>query len=63
MLFRRAIILISASLVLLLKMLFREVKVGRGHVHRVKLLTQWEDRSVVDESLREILPLLDRPGL
>ena len=44
-------------------MLFREVKVGRGHVHRVKLLTQWEDRSVVDESLREILPLLDRPGL
>ena len=63
MLLRRFIILISASLVLRLKMLVREVKVGRSHVHRVKLLTQWEDRSVVDESLCEILPLLDRPGL
>ena len=63
MLLRRFIILISASLVLLLKMLFREVEVGRRHVHGVKLLTQWEDRSVVDESLCEILPLLDRSGL
>ena len=63
MLLRRLVILISASLVLLLKMLFREVEVGRRHVHGVKLLTQREDRSVVDESLREILPLLDRSGL
>ena len=63
MLLRRLIILISASLVLLLKMLFREVEVGRRHVHGVKLLTQREDRSVVDESLCEILPLLDRSGL
>ena len=41
--------------------LLSPAQVCRGKVYRVELVAEWQESSVKDELLHEVLPLLDRP--